>query len=317
MYEHYIENEVDKLVKVKADIGKNDIKTFFWFGYNKMNLKKENLAVIVIPLYKSDISQIERASLGQCLKILSRWPFCFVIPRNLDISQYSRILNSTHCSYKFETFDEENFISLKSYSKLLLKADFYERFSEFDYMLIYQLDCWVFKDELKYWCEQGFDFIGAPWFEKDNKMHFAGNGGFSLRKIKAFLNILNSKAFFPLKVIFAENRKSKMILNILNFPCNIYRFLYQYIKLNGIDIIQQYEDIAFVRYGHYLYKEFKIAPPDIALKFSFETQPERLYKENDFNLPFGCHAFKKYNPDFWKQFIDLNIMNMDEDGNIT
>jgi hypothetical protein len=66
-------------------------------------------------------------------------------------------------------------------------------------MLIYQLDAWVFKDDLMKWCNKGYDYIGAPWFEdfgsyeKGKKLWRVGNGGFSLRKIKYFCKVLSWK----------------------------------------------------------------------------------------------------------------------------
>lgn len=30
--------------------------------------------------------------------------------------------------------------------------------------MIYQLDAWVFNDELSSWCSLGYDYIGAPFF---------------------------------------------------------------------------------------------------------------------------------------------------------
>ena len=64
-------------------------------------------------------------------------------------------------------------------------------------MLIYQLDACVFRDELKYWCEKKYDYIGAPIFwaynsnKFSNKVAGIGNGGFSLRKISYCLKMLN------------------------------------------------------------------------------------------------------------------------------
>jgi hypothetical protein len=40
-----------------------------------------------------------------------------------------------------------------------------------------------------------------------------------------------------------------------------------------------------------------------ALLFSFETDPVWSYKKTGKQLPFGCHAFAKNKPSFWKQFI--------------
>ena len=52
---------------------------------------------------------------------------------------------------------------------------------------------------------------------------------------------------------------------------------------------------------------FKVAPLEDATKFSFEANPKRLYNENGNQLPFGCHAWEKYEPDFWERFIKKNI----------
>jgi hypothetical protein len=69
---------------------------------------------------------------------------------------------------------------------------FYEVFRQYEYMLIYQLDCWVFRDELEMWCDKGYDYIGAPFFVKwfVDRGIYVGNGGFSLRKISNIIEYL-------------------------------------------------------------------------------------------------------------------------------
>ena len=52
------------------------------------------------------------------------------------------------------------------------------------------------------------------------------------------------------------------------------------------------------------FKDFKVADFECAMYFSFETQPRRLYKTTNNKLPFGCHAWQKYDPEFWKEFIN-------------
>jgi hypothetical protein len=48
-------------------------------------------------------------------------------------------------------------------------------------------------------------------------------------------------------------------------------------------------------------KKFKTAPVEKAIKFSFDRYPDVLYKMNNYQLPFGCHAWDKRNPEFWKE----------------
>ena len=66
------------------------------------------------------------------------------------------------------------------------------------------------------------------------------------------------------------------------------------------------EDYAIVKYAKYFDNGFKVAPAKVAAKFSFEVHPELLYELNNKRLPFGCHSYLKYNPEFWKKHIISN-----------
>ncbi|MEM8909693.1 MAG: DUF5672 family protein, partial [Bacteroidota bacterium] len=48
---------------------------------------------------------------------------------------------------------------------------------------------------------------------------------------------------------------------------------------------------------------FKIPNMQEALGFAFELAPRKAYEMNHHQLPFGCHAWEKYDPDFWQPFI--------------
>ena len=83
---------------------------------------------------------------------------------------------------------------MEGYNELLLSENFYTTFSAFKYILIYQPDSYVFRDELMEWCKEGYDYIGAPWLEDNDeqiKLNGVGNGGFSLRNIEKFLYIFS------------------------------------------------------------------------------------------------------------------------------
>lgn len=271
--------------------------------------------VVVIPIYKQDLTEMEMNSLKQCFRILGSYSVVFVCAKSQDITFYQNILTEQNYSAFFKRFPDKYFRDVNCYSKLLLNKAFYEQFTEYEYMLIYQLDAWVFEDKLEYWCSQNYDYIGAPWFEgydianeNSSMLPVAGNGGFSLRKIASILKILNTdfKAPKSLKYIYDHSSKKTKLSKILNIPIYLCRFIFQkelYFPL--WQITNMYEDVVFARYGQMAYCKFKLAPPEIALKFSFETQPMRLYEMNNNQLPFGCHAFEKYDFNFWKQFINL------------
>lgn len=263
---------------------------------------------IVVPLYSKKPSEDEKASLLQCKKLLGKYPIIVSCPESLDVSEYEFLTQN------FERFADKNFKSVKSYSRLCLNVKFYKRFEKYEYILIYQPDGWVFKDELEYWCEQGYDYIGAPWFEgfekadENSKMlNEVGNGGMSLRNIKKHIKLFENPHFIQsYSAIAEENKKHKTISNIVNIPVNFCKYLSQFVipirfgtKLN--------EDFYIAKYAKKIVPDFKIPTPDIALKFAFENQPKRLYQMNGEILPFLCHAFKKYDFDFWQKFIQLGV----------
>ncbi len=235
--------------------------------------------IVIIPVYKEKMVESERVSLVQCCKTLNRHDFFLVCPVGLNIRIYSDIFADLHVNYKIERFDGQYFRSVRDYNLLMLKTDFYSRFGAYGYMLIYQLDSYVFRDELDQWCEKGYDYIGAPWVDrfsffraKANLLKPGCNGGFSLRKIPSFIKVLSVDSDYG-KVLNDYFRSGKN------------------------------EDGFFSSYAMKIDPAFKVASPEVALHFAFERSPERLYEMTNSRLPFGCHAWTKYNPRFWKKFI--------------
>jgi hypothetical protein len=56
------------------------------------------------------------------------------------------------------------------------------------------------------------------------------------------------------------------------------------------------------RASHY-YPAFKIAPLETALRFAFECVPRYCFEKNNHKLPFGCHAWQKYDREFWEPYL--------------
>ncbi len=53
------------------------------------------------------------------------------------------------------------------------------------------------------------------------------------------------------------------------------------------------EDVFWTQLAPKLDKTFRVAEYDVAIRFSFECQPARLFDLNNKQLPFGCHAWEK------------------------
>lgn len=256
---------------------------------------KEQVA-ITIPIYKEIIDNAELNSLNQCLKVLHKYPIIFFCPLLFDISFYEKLCEGK-INFKTERFDNEYFTGTEGYNKLMLNAGFYRRFNHYKFILIYQLDAYVFRDEVMFWCNQNYDYIAAPLinFEKQrveikdskikflsrysliykilNRLHLSDykfrhieNGGLSLRKVSTFITLL----YFL---------KSKA----LKWPMN--------------------EDTFYMYWFNIFFFIWKLPTELSALKFSFEKHPQECYELNNFQLPFGCHASEKHDPKFWNEFI--------------
>ena len=52
------------------------------------------------------------------------------------------------------------------------------------------------------------------------------------------------------------------------------------------------------------FKDFNLPNFKMAIQFSFETRPSFLYDKNNRQLPFGCHAWRRYEfKSFWYNYI--------------
>ena len=62
---------------------------------------------------------------------------------------------------------------------------------------------------------------------------------------------------------------------------------------------------------------FSLPESTDALKFSMELLPHEAYEFNNRILPFGCHAWWKYDFSFWKPFIERFGYDLSTENNGT
>ena len=278
--------------------------------------------IIVIPIYSATLKVTEVASLKQVLTVLSNHIIHLVTYEDLDTTVYKAIFEEYNKPFWVDYFDKSYFSSIKDYNKLCLTPAFYLQYSDFDYMLIYQLDAWVFYDSLQYWCDKGYDYIGAPHFypRKDGVSEDAvgvGNGGFSLRSIKDCLQISYRNKYIPylspiglMKHYYKKDlvyfRKHPIILEWILFIIKV--FLKSIGIKNNLSFFthsgQINEDFIFGSGANLAWNTKNNIPSwDEAANFAFETNPSYLYNYIG-KLPFGCHAFEKWEYDsFWRKYI--------------
>lgn len=255
-----------------------------------------NKVAVIIPFYRAIISDYEKIALQQCERVLPAYPKIAIKPQSLALPAEADAVNFTGTI----SFDDHYFEGFAGYNKLMLSPQFYSQFTAYEYILIYQMDCFVFKDELNYWCNQGWDYIGAPWIKKTYHRntiqmclfrireyflnHFSrkggdlptqqqlnnnvGNGGFSLRRVQKFYDVC---------------REMKPTIDLyLSQKSNLYN-----------------EDVFWSIEVNREKRVLNIPSCATGLKFAFEVPPFKADMLNEQNLPFGCHDWDHY-VDFWQ-----------------
>lgn len=220
--------------------------------------------VIGIPVYKSTLNNTEKISLKRIHQCFKNETIVFIAPEGIDFN-FTNILPKYNIRYYPKYFFENR----RSYSQLLLSTSFYKSFEKFEYLLICQLDVFVFSNRLEEFCNLGYDYIGAPmYFPFGAKV---GNGGFSLRKIASCLRMLNMR-----DRIYVNN------------PWQL--------------SLEMMEDQFFSYCGTMTDFQFKVSEFELAKEFAIDAcfEIEKFSTRN--KLPFAIHKFK-FVSESWKNII--------------
>ena len=253
--------------------------------------------VIVIPVYKEVLTEAERISLEQVLRVMYNHDFSLVCPADLNETPYTHYFDQQGVKVDIQRFDNTYFKSIEGYNRLLLSHEFYARFEKWEYILIHQLDCLVLKDELKKWVATDYDYIGSPWVDTDRTFRVyeslnysrwrwlgwlkrridfnrgeyvtVGNGGFSLRKVKRF-----RKISLALSVFFSRHLKG---------------------HLN--------EDYVWSILVPKYFAKFKVPAAVMASNFALEKVSSSIDLDAIESLPMAVHAWEKYYPEWWNSLL--------------
>lgn len=257
--------------------------------------------IIVIPIYRDHLTPNELISVKSAITSLANRQIVFVGPTLLDTNKISQQLNT---SINFEGFDANYFKSTKTYNRLLISADFYERFREYLYLLICQPDVLVLRDDLDYWISKNYDNVGAPIFKGYSKptkqMKLLGaNGGFCLRKTESCINVLNCITLQYSKIIHLWKYEDSLKMKLIRLIRDGLIFNY---KIKGVKPIIN-EDIFWSVLVPQRFSWFKTCDPKEAIYFSFDANPRYLYNISNNRLPMAVHAWWRYDMPFIEEFV--------------
>jgi hypothetical protein len=285
---------------------------------------------IVVPISnRPALTNDEKTSLNQLRHYLGDYDKFLIAPRGLDFELSD-----------FETlrFSRRFFGSPRANGRLLYRPDFYKRFQDYKYILVYHLDALVFADDLMQWCATDIDYIGAPWIPFEEAPAWVtrhllrgngetsqvlpkggnawaieprvGNGGLALMKVESVLTVLRERYrtkpldFFKEETAnFVDEIRSSTLLRRLTGFSFLDRPLEDTEWLKRIDQNFPSNDQFWSFFATKYMPSFQIADWKTGLQFAFETAPRQCFELNQHKLPFGCHAWAKYDRDFWAEFL--------------
>lgn len=266
--------------------------------------------VILVFAHKPWLDSFEKTALDCCVRILGNHPIKLVCPAGMDVSTYLKVAPQIGVDFISPCWLE----SLPAYNRLKIDPFLYQRYAEYEYLMTYELDAYVFRDELLEWCGRGWDYVGAPWFEgqleatRDAAFAGVGNSGFSLRKISSCRRVLARLAVCSrIASLFAINNPERLEPR-MGIVERVIRRLLGLEVLEVLELLQQRyvaEDLFWCHGVARAFDSFRIPSADEALRFSFEANPDVLLAMNDGRLPFGCHAWMKVRPEFWSNYINV------------
>lgn len=212
--------------------------------------------IVLIPAYRAELKPLERMSLASVQKYCHGYDIRFLAPDGLKI--HDEMAQGIPYLY----MSPELFDGFQGYNRLMMSEALYEAVSDYEFSLIVQLDALILRDGLEDFLTDSTDYIGAlSWHASEIMV----NGGLSLRRNKAFLNILHRHAE-----------------DVCQWKGN--------------------EDRFYSLMGKQYPQEFRVAPYRRCSLFSYEAFSRQQYQKHAV-VPFGVHAFWFLNPCFIRELL--------------
>jgi hypothetical protein len=268
----------------------------------------KDVAILVPLSTRAELSEEEHISMRQLLHHLGDYDKFLIAPEGLELD---------FPGFGIKRFHRKFFGSGAAHGRLLNHPSFYREFEDYKFVFFYHLDSLAFSDQLHEWCQSDLDYVGPPWINCEDSPWVdrprVGNGGFTLLRVQSALKVFQMRyqkepATFWLD-LFTRNAPgwSVPVLEklVVMFPRSkvLSRLLQEWREINDPTTHNRNNDIFWSDVAAYYLPEFKVASVAEGLRFAFEVSPRTCFEMNGGRMPFGCHAWAKYDRAFWEPFL--------------
>lgn len=166
--------------------------------------------VVIVPVHRQSPTAEETISLRQWSRVMAAREIVVLSPRHIDVGRYRELMPAAF----HQRVDPSWMASHAAYNRMIISPLLSRIFQGYSHMLLHEPDSIVLSDVLNHWCEQPYDYIGAPWFTpgrsgEGEMMNAGGNSGFSLFRLAAMRRVTSSwRRWYPLRYVLADLRAS-------------------------------------------------------------------------------------------------------------
>lgn len=221
--------------------------------------------------------------------------------------------------FRVVSFPSKFFGSTAAANHLLYWPGFFRVFEEYRYILLYHLDSLVFSDQMEKWYQSGLDYIGAPWIKCPDSPWVTkarvGNPGFGMIKVESALEVLyrryqKSPRTFWLDMFTRNSRRVRPLVYLMRKLQPVCRrswllntLVTEYDEMSDPGPYNRNADIFWSDFAVSYLPEFRVGSVEQGLEFAFEVAPRQCFEMNGGKMPFGCHAWARYDRSFWEPHL--------------
>ena len=269
---------------------------------------KKRVAIVIPMSSRTELTDEERISMRQLLHHLGPYDKFMLIPEGVEMK---------FDGFRNIAFPKRFFGSAANHGKLLGTRAFYRAFLDYEFVFFYHLDSLVFSDRIDEWCSKDIDYIGPPWIKCDDSPWVdrprVGNGGFTLLRVEAALRALTGRylakpsaywfdlftAYSPAWLIGAM----ECVERVAPWFWPVARLMREWREVHNPTKHNRNNDIFWSDEAVRFDPDFKVATLEEGLRFAFEVSPRTCFEMNGRKMPFGCHAWGRYDRAFWEPHI--------------
>ncbi len=283
-------------------------------------VEKKIRPVIIVPVHKETPTPAELVSIRQLGRIMTGRKIFVLSPQALNTKSYKDLLPGAEDL----KVDPAWMGSIRAYNQMMIAPMLYRRLRDYTHMLLHEPDAILLRDELDHWCTQPYDYIGAPWLywdESEGCAKFGGgaNGGLSLCNLDAMRRVTSSwKRWHSWRHVMgdlvagAKGDRFKFRRGMVAaYPGGLLRGAHRLYSTGW--------DIFWTTVVPPLQPDFRKAPPEVCVHFFWELASYICYEITKHQLPFGLHAWPKYDFGFLRPHmincgIDFSGFDMSGSG---